>query len=290
MSSELLVRAVAGTPLARPARGALRIGRTALPALRPRTVVRNTRAYLLDRSARSAYPELDEDELRATRRSDTAFVFGSGKSILSIGADEWREIARFDTVSFSEFPRQRAVRADYHVVGEVADVEEYARILDNPLYAGTVYVLQEGWLASDSNELLGRRLLPAGARVFRYRRTARARFAPPSESFRSGLVHGWNSSISVTNFALLAGWRRIVLAGVDLYDKEYFWLREGERRPRERPQVQASSRFPNAPLIVETFRRWRELLEPRGVELLVYNPRSLLAGALDVFDWGRLGS
>ncbi len=28
-----------------------------------------------------------------------------------------------------------------------------------------------------------------------------------------------------------------------------------------------------------------KLLEPRGVEVLVYKPRALLAGALDVFRW-----
>lgn len=284
MHAGRLARAIERTPLERPARAAVRLARLSSPFRRPRVVARNTRAYVLDRAARPHYPQLTAEEVRATRRSDTAFVFGSGKSILSIGEDEWRAIERFDSISFSEFPRQRAVRADYHVVGEVADVEEYARLLDNPLYADTVFVLQEGWLAADSNELLGRRLLPAGARVFRYRRTARARHAPPSESFAAGLVHGWNSSISVTNFALLAGWRTIVLAGVDLYDKEYFWLPAGEARPHE-PGRRTAARFPNAEHVVETFRRWRPLIESKGIRLQVYNPRSLLAGPLEVFDW-----
>jgi len=264
--------------------------------LRPETLRADGAAYVRDRLARRRYRTLGESELLATRTSETAFVLGSGRSVLEIPADEWSRIADCNTISFSEFHRQRLVRADYHMVGEVADhvppdgrpeaIREYARHLrENPLYASTVLLLQAGWVARGSNELVGRRLLPPSARVFRYRRANRGVYAPPTRSFREGVTHGWNSAISATNLALLLGFRRIVLVGVDMYDQGYFWLEEGETRANVPEGMGAADPFPTAGEVVDLFRCWRSLLEPTGVELEVYNPRSRLAQALPVFSW-----
>jgi hypothetical protein len=268
-----------------------------LERLKPREFREDGGAWLRDRLNRRRYRTLDERELLATRTSDTAFVFGSGRSVLEITPDEWERIAGCNTVTFSEFHRQSFVRADYHMVGEVADepgqdhvrgLAEYAgRLRENPLYARTVLFLQEGWLARSSNELVGYRLLRPDARLFRYRRANRGVAAPPTRSFRNGLTHGWNSSISATNIALLLGFRRIVLAGVDLYDRGYFWLAPGERRDNLPSDDAVAESFPTADGVVELFGHWRALLEPEGVELAVYNPRSLLAETLPVFAWSQ---
>jgi hypothetical protein len=282
---------LAGTPLERPAR-ALATRRRRLRALRPyarpRALAAGTVLWARDRLHRRTYRHLAEHELLARRRSDTAFVFGSGRSLASLADDEWHRIEEHDTVGFSEFQRQRKVRVDFHIVGEVYDVDEYAALFrEHPGYADTVYVLQEGLLAARSNELVARRLLPPSAAVFRYRRTSRGVFAPPSRRFADGLVHAFNSSIGATNFALLLGHRRIVVTGVDLFNREYFWLEPGQARPNEESDEAARLEFRGADAVVDTFGRWRELLEPEGVELLVYSPESRLADVLPVFSWER---
>src|SRR5205085_2278734 len=82
---------------------------------------------------------------------------------------EWKRIAEFDTISLREFPRQRWIRADYHLTGEVDILDEYAaRLRDNPLYRDTIFVVMAGLQAHMGNELVGRRLLAPGARVFRF--------------------------------------------------------------------------------------------------------------------------
>ena len=254
--------------------------------LRPRHAAHLTAAWAHERRNRSAYRVLSEAELLATRRSDTVFVFGSGKSILDLRPEEWERIAEHDTVAFSHFHRQRFVRVDYHLIAEILDLDELAPSLrENPCYGDTVYVLLKGWIAERSNEVVGRRLLPAGARMFRCTRIKRGRYAPPSTSFRQGLVHGWNSSLDVTNFAYLMGWKRIVIAGVDLYDKEYFWLPPGVTGPGEQPGITARSRFPAADETVGMFGRWRELMAAEGVDLVVYPGRSLLSSVLPAFAW-----
>lgn len=232
------------------------------------------------------YRLLSTDELRETRGSDTAFVFGSGRSLLDVTADEWRRIAEHDTISLREFPRQTWVRAVYHLTGEVDELEEYAqRLRENPLYADTVFVVMGGFFAHMGNELVGRRLLPAGARVFRFRRASRWRYAPPSRNPRR-LVHGPNSIFDAVNLAYALGYRRIVLAGADYYNKEYFWLARGERRPYE-PKVDAAAPWPQAEQVVAMMGSWRDLMAADGVEVSVYNPRSRLAERLPVFTWNE---
>ena len=252
----------------------------------PSAIVKLGPPYVLDRLRRREYRSLSQGELLSTRTSEIGFVFGSGRSLLDISSEDWRRIARCNTIGFSEFVRQRFVRVDYHMIGEVFDVVEYAQLLgENSFYDDTVLLVQEGWAADDSNALIGRQLLPKGRRIFRYRRTGRARFELPSRSFSRGLVHGWNSSISVTNFALLMGFKAIVLTGVDLYDKQYFWLEEGERREALRAGSKVEEPFVMSELIVDLFGRWRRVLAPEGIRLLVYNPKSLLTRTLDVFTW-----
>jgi hypothetical protein len=255
--------------------------------LRPRYLFRHAYLYALDRAGRRHYRLLSEDELLATRTSNTAFVFGSGRSLVEIGAEEWERIAECNTISLREFPRQRWVRADYHITGEIDFIEEYARRLgDNPLYTKTVFVVQGGFRAERGNELIGRGLLPNGARVFRFRRSSRGVVAPPSRRFADGLVHGFNSIFDATNLAVVLGFRRIVLAGVDLYNKEYFWLPPGETRAYENPDVQGADRpFGGAEGTVELLGMWHDVLAAGGVELSVYNPRSLAAARLPVFSW-----
>lgn len=254
--------------------------------LRPDRAVRLGRLWLAERSGRRAYRVLREPELRGTRRSDVVFVFGSGRSLVDIGAGDWERISKADIVGFSHFHRQRWVRVDYHLIAEVPSVAETAAsIRANPLYADTIYGVMRGFTAEASNELVGRRLLPSGARIFRWRRIGRNRTLPPSPTLGKGLVHGTNSILDIVNFALVLGWRRIVIAGVDLYNKEYFWLPAGVARPDEKTELTAASRWPQADQIVETLDLWRRVSAERGVDLCVYDGRSLLASVLPIFAW-----
>jgi hypothetical protein len=251
--------------------------------LRPRNLLRLAAAYVRDRRGRRAYRLLSTPELRATRTSDTAFVFGSGRSLVEIAPDEWERIAEHNTISLREFPRQSWVRVDYHLTSEVDDLDAYARRLrENPLYADAVFVVMDGFRAHMGNELIGRRLLRPGSRVYRFHRHARWRYAPPSSDPRT-LVHGPNSIFDATNLAFALGFRRIVLAGADYYNKEYFWLAPGETRDYEAPGVSADAPWSQADVVVDMMGRWHDHLAASGVELFVLNPRSLLTVRLPVF-------
>jgi hypothetical protein len=262
-------------------------------------------AFVRDRVVRRRrYRVIGEEEIRGSRRSDRVFVFGSGASLNELAEDEWTAIAEHDTFGFNAFYRQRWVRTDFHllrggVYGELRwrphGYEVRDLIAANPLYADTIFLLQEEYLGHFANTLVGRGLLPRGARIFRYRTLPGPGL--PSRSLADGVRHSPGTLADCVNLAALLGWREIVLAGVDLYDSRYFWLPPDKtlgydpvsgnvvasdvntvrgNRPEDAHNTATAG-------VVEQMDAWGRTLAEDGVTLSVYNPRSLLAEVLPVF-------
>lgn len=246
-------------------------------------------AWRADRDNRNCYRAVSEDDLRAARKSDTVFVCGTGYSVLDISPEEWTRIGQHDVLSFRDFPKQKFVKADFHVTGEIDDVDEYAATInDNPRYDETLFLVQEGMRAVMGNRLLGWRKLRAGRRIFRYRRRGRGMMIPFSRSFAKGVVHGFGSIVGVVNISYLLGWKHIVLVGIDLYDHRYFFMPPDKTRAVEKSGLTYASAFTQGKQIVDQIGMWRDLLLAEGVQVYAYNPRSLLTHRLPVFDWSVL--
>lgn len=243
---------------------------------------------------RRRYRFVGEAELRARRRSDTVFVFGSGSSLSDLSPGEWAEISRHDTFGFNWFVHERFVRCDFHLIRGIPDtdlepniwrpqLEEYFQLIHtNPFFVQTAFLVHGGFRAINGNRAIGGRLLPSENRVFLWRTNVRDEL--PSRSFDDGLVHGYSTLQECINAAYLLGWKRIVLAGVDLYDRRYFWLEPEETRSVDlrRGAVAGESHARAASGMVETLGEWCRWLETRDVQLLVLNPRSLLAKSVPV--------
>lgn len=264
----------------------------------PRWLVRWLRlqSFFMGALARRHYRILTEDELRSRRKSDTVFIFGSGASLCDIPAAEWERISKVDTFSFNFFSYQDYVRADYHLVREVAALPTLGlvdKVLDlygwlitsNRLYDGTVFFMQGEYAGIASNRILGRHLLKRGSSIFFYKTKSRGRYEPPSSSLAAGLVHGPGTLIDSVNACFLIGYRRIVLAGVDLYDHRYFFLDDNEedRLEAERGQTADSAHSTVRNGIVKFLGKWHTELAKHNCELMVYNPRSLLTDVLPLF-------
>jgi hypothetical protein len=244
---------------------------------------------------RGRYRLLDEAEVRLSRRSDTVFIFGSGWSLTELGTQDWKAIAEHDTLGFNWFVNQRFVRCDFHLIRGIPDsdltrsvwrrqlAQYFTAIGSNPHFSDTVFLVQTGFRALNGNRAIGLRLLPERNPVFLWRTNMRDEL--PSRTFADGLVHGHSTLNECINFAFLAGWKRVVLAGVDLYDRRYFWLDPEETRSvdlgrganAEDPHDRAGAG------IVEALGIWARWLAGEGVELSVLNPRSLLAAELPVY-------
>lgn len=260
-------------------------------------------AALRERVNRATYQHLDEAALIGARRSNLVFVFGSGYSLNDITPEEWAAISEHDTFGFTAFIYQRWVRTDYHLLRGGLEgslqwrtyAEDFCRTLnENPRFADTMFLIQGEYQAQFGNQVLGYRLLRPGSRVYRYQ-TIRGD-GPPTRRLSEGLRHMNGTLSDAVNAAVCLGWTRIVLVGVDLYDSRYFWLGPDETynidtasgllvgattntRGLRFDQVHNTAR--NG--VVETMGEWRRHLAEHGVELMVYNPRSLLAEVMPVF-------
>jgi hypothetical protein len=266
--------------------------------LRLRALTVQVYPWAMTKLRRGRYRFLSEDELRARRRSDTVFVFGSGASLNDVTAETWEEIAAHDTLGFNWFVHQRFVRCDFQLIRGIPDtdfvrstwkrqLDEYFSLLrESPLFAETVFCVQMGLRATNGNRALGFRYLPAGAEVFQWRTNTRRR--EPAERFEDGLTHAHSVLSEAVNLAYLTGWKRIVLAGVDLYDRRYFWLPPEEARTVDsrRGATAADAHTQSSTGLIELLGDWRRRFSETGVSLEVLNPRSLLTATLPLYRAG----
>ena len=257
--------------------------------------------WLLNLRNQHHYTLLNEAQLRATRKSDTIFIFGSGYSISDITEPEWSHFEQHDTLSFNWFVHQDFVRIDYHLIREICrhvddpsvwrpKIKEYSELLaHNPHYVDTVFLVHAGIRATMGNRIIGLKQLRPGASTFRFKNPAdRGGQQPPSPSLSRGLSHDGTLADCV-NFAYLLGWKQIILVGVDLYDRRYFWLgyeetREGDLRRGASHQDQHNV----ADTTISIMGMWRELFAKDGVGLCVYNPHSLLTQVMPVYQLNGL--
>jgi hypothetical protein len=262
-------------------------------------------AWVRDRIARKHYRLIDEDGLRGARRSDTVFVFGSGYSLNEITPEEWAHIAAHDTLGFNNFYNQRWIDVSFYILrgaiyGELRwrpyaeDTAEDLR--KTPHLDDAIFLLQGEYVAQFANQLVGYGFLPRGVRLFRYRTSRGPEL--PERSFANGIKHETGTLADAVHCAYSIGWTHIVLVGVDLYDNRYFWLDPEQTLaldhetarvvPAEVNNVR-NIRFDEMHNtarsgVVDLMGRWAEHFASDGVRISVWNPRSLLAETLPVYE------
>jgi len=241
------------------------------------------------------YKHISEETLLSSKKSNTVFIFGSGYSINDISQDEWKYFEKHDTISFNWFVYQKFVRIDYHIIKEIApnDLDssiwhpkfnEYSKnIAENPFYSKTIFIVQKGWKATGGNRMIGLHLLSKNSNIFRYYISYRGKDRLPTFTFSEGLSHNGTLSLCI-NFAWIMGWKKIVLVGVDLYDRRYFWLNQKETRDRDMMRGASYKDQHNmSKVTVPLMNKWRKFFIKNNVELYVYNSKSLLAEVLPVY-------
>jgi hypothetical protein len=247
-------------------------------------------------TVRSRYRLVGEQQLRDARKSDTVFVFGSGYSINDLSPEEVAHFEEHDTFAFNWFARKPVLRVDYHLVREMSEtdldrslaqkrVQQYCEwIAANPGYDRAILLIQRGLRATGPNAALGRGLFPRRNPVYRWRSNSGGR--EMTRSLPDGLTHLYGALSECVNFAVLLGWKKIVLVGVDLYDRRYFWLDADQTAENDLFRGASwtdTHKTATSGGIVDLLGEWADEVNPRGVEIAAYNPRSLLTRRLPVY-------
>ena len=245
--------------------------------------------YIYNLKNKNFYQNITFDILLKKKKSNTVFFSGTGPSINEIENRIWKKMEGFDVISFRDFPKQTKVNVDYHVTGEIDDVKEYAyNINNNPKYKNTYFLIQEGFKAHQPNTLLGKKLLKLNSKIFRYKRKGRGKYISLSKKIDEGIVHGFNSIISVINLAFIMGWKKIILVGIDMHNHSYFYYPENKIRKVEKKGITLNSQYTNREKTLELLSRWIIELKKNNVELFIYNKDSYLKKIIPRFKWSLI--
>lgn len=272
---------------------------------KPLNLIECSVLYCLSKLMNSKATYVSVDEIKKSREKDIVFIMGSGSSVNDISKEEWKHISEFgDTFSFNYFFRGMFVPITYHISGEISEAHNYGPILissnarkniksyysslfNNPFYKDTIYFLRyktkvinipisvATWALYFLKAFENRRIC-----LYEIDQTKKL----PSDSIHS-ITHQEATLSDAINISYILGYSKIVLVGVDLYDKRYFWVKEGETRESNlKKGKKYSGPHKTADRMVKVMNEWSKYLNKKNVKLYVYNPQSLLGKVLPVYN------
>ena len=255
---------------------------------------------------------IDVEDIKKGRRKDTIFIMGSGYSINDITREEWQHFVDVgDIFSFNYFFRGKFVPINYHICGEIGGAPNYGSVLinnrykknikayyeelfSNPYYKDTIYFLRYKIDFTKAPVPIAMRAL-FFLKAFKNKQVCLYRIVlfgevilKPSEILEpSDSIYAISHNATIfdaVNIAYILGYKKIVLVGIDLYDRRYFWLERNETLEGDLKRGKTYSDIHlTADKVVRGMAVWNKYLIKKGVRLYVYNPRSLLNKILPVY-------
>lgn len=288
-------------------------------------------AYLIDTLNRQvqAFSQLDpslghfiDNTLLETRKSDTAFIFGSGPSISELSPAELQEISVGDSFGFNFSLAHEMVPTHYVLQLDKegpyrASMLELLR-LKRDSYRKSHILVRGDHTFSGSIQFsdLAREFLPEGRLWFLPELAVNSQVElEPYEmmkffEFLGLLNHGyvgravpkWRGTLGlVLSLTYQMGYRRIVLCGIDMNDSSHFYdhrMYLGQFhgiRPPEPGLSNAKDRWMSAKYSKNTVSRYvsefaRFAYDKSGTQLFLASPGSRLQGIIPDWKFGRKGS
>lgn len=240
---------------------------------------------------------LDNKKLSQFKKSDTVVIFGSGSSLNKIKDDDWNKIKEFDSIGFNSTIFLKKIHFTFHInremvtqnIGEISN--QINKINENNFLDNTIFLMPKGFTASYTN------------RIFRYKYWNKKKLfflfntnillKEPFGNLQTGLIHKIGTLSDAMSFAYYMGYKRIILAGVDLIDRRYFFIPDNQttnllgiptnidingKKVEDTHQTALNG-------IVELVERWKFFFNKRGVKLYLLNEKSLLRKYLKIFKF-----
>lgn len=256
------------------------------------------------------YKVENEFNIKKKLTSKTIFIFGAGSSICDLNKRELKKILDCHTMGCNYFAIQDFIRLDFHVfreMGKSSKPEDQGKVIfdfnmmskfseilkKNKKLQNTIFFLQTGYDAWGPNILRGLRFLKKSAKIFLYSNTRSFRSIKTSNNLNDPIYHGSSTITDCIHLAYLLGFNKIVLCGVDLNDRRYFWNQKklrfydlngvtsnGGEYSGENNQSE-SHRSKDG--LVKDLRKWNEELKKQEVKLYTLNKKSILSDFLPTY-------
>jgi hypothetical protein len=228
------------------------------------------------------------------RSHDQLVIFGSGPSVNALSEEDLAWLRRdFDTMSFSMFYRKSPIDIDFHIIREITPLPnpfsedfrvavrcEGDLIEGNRHYKRTHFLVH--WDIFSPGPLVWFELFGRGKKLTFYSTKLNRLSTGPISRSLFGIPHSGATLFNCLNIALIMGYKRVLLVGVDLMDSRYFYL------PGNIPHFLSGSKVvtephPTARVVLQNITRWRDTFEKNRVELIIWNSDSALAAYLPVW-------
>jgi len=227
---------------------------------------------------------------------DTLFIFGSGYSINNISKKDWKLIySKCDTLSFNYFYKCENAKMDYYLVREISSktkikekekeikkfLNELLKSQNDPKTKFFFCIHPFSW---DANMIFSKFRKKFKNKINVYSNNfINNNYKPPSKNILK-IPHLGASLFDAVNIGYLLGYKKIVLAGIDLYDRRYFWLKQNESLEGDIIRNKSYKDIHNtAKPVINNLKKWNNIMLKKGVTMYIYNPKSLLKSFLPVY-------
>lgn len=256
--------------------------------------------YLMAKKSYKRYSKIEFGKIRENiKESDTVVIYGTGRSILDITPERWEQLSKYNSISIGSFAQfNKYVNIDINHFREIgsynfihnnsrvanwSEMLDYAKNVNDTSFGdGTVHLFQSGIPANASNRFVYSELLNFDSKYSTY--TSNRNHSGKLGKNYSVLSHINGSLGEAINIAYQLKWKKIILAGIDLVDRQYFFLEKNETVIWDLCRGEDSnSRHNMADSTIKHMSSIKSQLENDGVELFILNDKSLLAPILPVF-------
>lgn len=209
------------------------------------------------------------------KKSDTLVIYGCGGSLKEHTDEDWKLLKKFDSIGFNWFILQKYIyNPTYMVVGDIStdkEIEEigatqekmyenYQKYMNQSRYENSLFFIMNGRNKLFPNEI--------NRDVHYYEQVNNCDRWDKLKSICSTP----STLFTCFQIAMALKYKKVIFAGVDFYDKKYFFADSRTFRKKSSEKI----KHPGARYSLKWFKRNALNIQKTGVKLYSYNHKSLL--------------
>ncbi len=240
--------------------------------------------------------KLDLEKLKKVKKTEEIFIFGSGYSLKNISIKEWKKIRNYDSIGFNNTIFLKKINFTYHLNRTVPNSnknikDQVKQINSNPYLKKTIFLMPEGIVEQYTNNIFAKKLWDKKKKFFLFK--TNKLISLPIGNLNTGLIHKSGTLMDCISLAYYLNYKRIVLIGVDLYDRRYFFVPRNKTSivlniPSNKDEHGKPPNFIHSTMLNKVDYRIKNInnfFKKKGVSLEVYNKKSLLRKELKLFKF-----
>ncbi len=241
---------------------------------------------------------ISEQEMKDLKKSNTVVIWGCGSSLNDFPDWSFDNLKKFDSISFNWFCFS-CHSITYYLVREQANLEKRTNgeenidnfyDIMNYSYINSCLVVHDLSLHSPhAYDYSSEKNIAKFNSKYVVVKDTKLKDNDPGVKlwrdksiFKSGIYHGKTTLTNALHLAVWLGYKKIIFAGVDLYDSRYFWLNNNDTRysvsDKKKDRTAKHATVSAVMKLVKDVKKYY----PK-IKMYTYNPKSLLKNVIPVW-------